>query len=87
MFDYISAIYYGESFGSCPASPLDAPANGTECKLVRQLERVRAELGGGFAGELSCTLRVVLGGRQLDAFREGVRTGSQLAASLLVDPQ
>lgn len=87
MFDYIAAIYYGESFGSASPSPLDAPADQTERELLRQLDQVAAEMGGCFAARLSRNLRVSLNGRQLDAYRAGIRTGGQLAASILVDPQ
>lgn len=87
MFDYISAIYYGDSFGSASPSPLDAPADPTERELLRQLDRVAAEMGGGFAAQLSRSLRIILNGRQLEAYRAGMCTGGRLTASILVDPQ
>lgn len=87
MFDYISAIYYSESFGSDSPSPLDAPADQTEHELLRQLDRVAAEMGGVFAARLSRNLRIILNGRQLDAYRAGICTGGQLTASILADPQ
>ena len=87
MFDYISAIYYGDSFGVCRPCPLDEPADQTESDLVHQLGQVREEMGDPFARKLGDTLRVILNGRQLEAFQDGMRMGGQLTASILLDPQ
>ena len=83
MFDYISAIYYGEGFGACRPCPLDQPADQRERELNKQLDRVADTLGEDFVK----TLRVILNGRQLEAFQDGVRMGGQLTASILLDPQ
>lgn len=87
MFDYISAIYYGEGFGACRPCPLDQPADQRERELNKQLDRIADTLGEDFAKTLRGNLRVILNGRQLEAFQDGVRMGGQLTASILLDPQ
>lgn len=87
MFDYISAIYYGEGFGACRPCPLDQSADERERELNRQLNRVADALGEDFDKKLRGNLRVILNGRHLEAFQDGLRMGGQLTASILLDPQ
>ncbi len=87
MFDYISALYYGESLGICRPSPLDEPVEIGEKELVRHLERVTAAMGGEFSEQLLRSLRVVLEGCRLEGFHSGVHIGGQLTLSILGDLQ
>ena len=67
MFDYISAIYYGDSFSPRPDSPLEHPSDPLEHTLLRRLRQVEAAMGAEFHDGLCRDLRVLLERRQAAA--------------------
>lgn len=81
MFDYISAIYYGDSIHSPAPTALDDQNS----PLSRLLERVDREMGGPFARKLDAALRVEVHSAQSHAFRSGFRLGGQLMLNFLED--
>ena len=74
MFDYIGAIYYGDSIHTPVSTQLDDP----DSTLSRHLERVRREMGRPFAGELEYALLLELNSGRERAFRQGFQLGGQL---------
>ena len=83
MFDYISALYYGESPRLRPESPLTDPDSKTEQTLIQQLKQVRDEMGCDFYDSLYKNLYVVLEERRRDTFRRGIHSGAHLMLALL----
>lgn len=79
MFDYISAICYGDSIHTPAPTQLDDPNS----PLSLHLDCIRREMGGAFAQKLDAALRVELHGAQADAFRDGFQLGGQLMLSIL----
>lgn len=83
MFDYISAIYYGDDFSPRQDSPLKKPADPIDHTVLRRLGQVKAAMGPGFYDKLYRDLCVLLERRQAAAFRAGAHTGAHLMLALL----
>lgn len=87
MFDYISALYFGDDLGMLRPSPLEQPSTEEERELTRQLRQIAAEMGGDFADSFLFRLRAVLNGCRQDTFRDGFRLGGQLMLTMLEETQ
>lgn len=83
MFDYLSAIYYGESFPLRPDSPLEHPGESTDRALLRRLDQVKFAMGQEFYDKLYRDLFVLLEHRQAETFHAGAHTGAHLMLALL----
>ena len=79
MFDYVSALYYGEDVCNSPSDPLeDIPS-----EFRQQLAQISTEMGDSFSLSLFHNLRAALNAGKLDAFRSGFQLGGRLMLSIL----
>lgn len=83
MFDYISAIYYGDDLSLRQESPLKKPTDLIDHTVLRQLGQVKAAMGREFYDKLYGDLCVLLERRQAAAFHTGAHTGAHLMLALL----
>lgn len=81
MFDYISALYYGEAICNLPSDPLEDISG----EFRQQLAQISMEMGDSFSLSLLYNLRAALNAGKLGAFRSGFQLGGRLMLSILED--